>query len=108
MGLEHKVEVSWLCKCPLVSTYRTWSIEIYLVCTETGLTNLTVNHWVREVGNVATGFPYPWMHQDGGIETYDVVMHSCHFLPPEVTDIVLELNAHRTVVISTVKSAIDF
>ena len=35
MGLEHKVEVSWFCKCSLVSTHWAWSIKVDLVSAET-------------------------------------------------------------------------
>ena len=57
---------------------------------------------------MAAGLPYTWVHKDGSVKANDVVVHPCHFLPPEVTDIILQLNAHRTVVICAVKSTVDF
>ena len=47
------------------------------------------------------------MHENRGIESDDVVVHLCHFLPPEITDVVLEIHTHRTVVVSTVETTID-
>ena len=35
MGLEHKVEVSWFCKCSLVSPHWAWSVKVDLVSAET-------------------------------------------------------------------------
>ena len=107
MGLEHQVEVPGLGEAVPVAADGTGCIEVDLIGAEAGLTDLTVNHRVGEVGNVTAGLPHSGVHEDGGIEAYDVIVHLGHFLPPEVTDVVLEVDTERTVVVCAVKASVD-
>ncbi len=48
------------------------------------------------------------MHEDGGIDAYDVLVEAGHGLPPVVLDVVFELYAHLAIVVNCGQAVIDF
>ncbi len=57
---------------------------------------------------MAAGFPDTGVHEDGSIQAHNVVVKLGHLLPPEVSDVVLEVYAKWTVVIGSIEASIDF
>ena len=58
-----------------------------------------IDKWVVERIDVAGSLPHGRVHEDGSVDTYDIVVHQHHRLPPIFLDIILKLNAVLTVVI---------
>ena len=47
------------------------------------------------------------MHEDAGIDTYDVLIEAGHSLPPVFLDIVFELYSHLAVVVNGGETVIN-
>ena len=107
VGGEHEVEVPWRCERTLASTHRAWSVEVYLIRSETALALLAVNHWVSEVAHVSACLPYPWVHENGSIKSNYAVMELGHLLPPQIPYVVLELYSKWTIVVGAVEASVD-
>ena len=109
MGLEHKVEPSGCSKlaaalrADLVLCVLLWN----LVLAETHLALLAVHQRVCEVLNMARCLPDTWVHHDGSINTYDIVMEPGHLFPPELLDILLKCDSQRAVVPCRGKTSVD-
>ena len=71
------------------------------------LTGLAVDEGIVEGGNVTGGYPNLGVHKDSGIKTHVVGVLLHELLPPGALDVVLELNAERTVVPGVGKTAVD-
>ncbi len=106
MCCEHQVEVSGCCECSLVSADRARCVQIDLVSSETALALLAVDHRVGEVADMAAGLPDSGVHENRCIQSDDVVVQLGHLLPPQVTDVVLELDSEWTVIIGSVESSV--
>ena len=65
-----------------------------------------VNQRVIEGINVAACFPYRRVHEDGRIDTNDVVVEQHHWLPPILFDVVLKLYTVLTIVINRCKTIV--
>ena len=78
-----------------------------LVGPEARLAGPAVHQGIGEAGDVAGGLPDLGVHQDGGVEAFDVVAGLDHRAPPAVLDVALELDAERAVVPDRAEPAID-
>jgi hypothetical protein len=47
------------------------------------------------------------MHEDGGIETHDVLVELHHALPPEIADVLLQFHTHLAVIIRGTETVIN-
>ena len=74
---------------------------------ESAVVGRAFDQWVAERADVAGGHPDLRVHEDPGIEPDDVVPLLDHRAPPGPLDVVLELDAQRTVVPDRVDPAID-
>ena len=79
-----------------------------MIGAETGFAFLAVDHRIGEIGDMAGGFPDFGVHEDGGIDAFDIVALLGHGLPPEVFEIAFEFDAVGTVVPATAETAVDF
>ena len=78
-----------------------------LVGAETGLTGLAVHQRIVEAADVAGSYPNLTVHQDRAVQTGVVGAFLHELLPPGLLDVVLELNAQRTVVPGVGQAAVD-
>src|SRR5205807_460926 len=69
-----------------------------LVGTEAALARAAVHERIGEAGDVAAGFPRARMHEDRGVQSFDVIAHPHHRLPPRVLEIFLQLDAERAII----------
>src|SRR5215204_180100 len=67
-----------------------------------------IDHGVIEIINVTRGFPYRWMHEDGGIYTHYIFIHAGHTIPPVIFDIFFQFTAPLAIIIYCLKSIINF
>ena len=58
-----------------------------------------VDHRIAEVVYMAAGLPYGGVHEYGGINAYNIVMHLCHAAPPVVADVSFQLGAKLAVIV---------
>ena len=79
-----------------------------LVRAVTALAGTAVQQGVREAGHMAGGHPGLGIHQDGRIQADVIGAFLDEFLQPGLFDVVLELNAQRTVVPAVGQAAVDF
>ncbi len=68
---------------------------------------LVVDQRVIECAHVARGLPDARVHEDGRIDTHDVVVEMDHRLPPVFLDVVLHLDAHLAVIVNGAQTVID-
>ena len=66
-----------------------------------------VNQRVVERIDMARGLPNRRMHENGRVETHDVLVEQDHRLPPILLDIVFQLHAVLTVVIDRAESVVN-
>ncbi len=78
-----------------------------LVGTEAGLALSTVNHRVREVGDVARSLPSLVVLENSGIQTDNIIAQLGHVVPPGILDVALKLDAEGTIVPGTGLTAIN-
>lgn len=57
---------------------------------------------------MAGGFPDVGVHDDGGVESYNIVAHLDHVSPPGVFDIPFKFDAQGAVVEKTIATPINF
>src|SRR5690554_2949085 len=107
MGGEHQVELTRFGKGVLGPTVWARCFQVNLIGSEAALTLTAVNHWIAEVLYVPTSLPDARVHQNRSIEANDVIMQAGHLLPPEITDVILQLNSQRTVVVGPVEPSVD-
>jgi len=110
---EHQIECPWL---RLVGStlchHFTWFLEargiIELICPESPFAIFTIDHGITEGRCMSTGFPYLRMHDDGCIQSYNILPIAGHGLPPQILDITLQFSAQRAVVPEPVDASVDF
>ena len=68
---------------------------------------LAVDQRIGEAGDVPRGLPHPRMHEDRGVEPFDVVARVHHRPPPAVLHVLLELDPERPVVPDRSQAAVD-
>jgi hypothetical protein len=78
-----------------------------LVKPESTVVGLAFDQRIAERADVAGCHPHLGMHEDPGIEPDDVVALLDHGPPPRALDVVLELDAERSVVPDGVDPAVD-
>ena len=78
-----------------------------LVGAEALLAVAAVDQRIGEGGDVAARLPHLRRHEDGGVETDDVVAQLHHGPPPGVLDVALEEHAERPVVPGGAEAAVD-
>ena len=66
-----------------------------------------VNQWVIECVNVSGSLPDSRMHKYGRVDPDNVFVQQHHAVPPVFLDIILQFNAHLTVVIHSAQSVVD-
>ena len=66
-----------------------------------------VNQRVVECVHVSAGLPRRRVHEDGGIDAYDVLVQQHHALPPILLDVIFQLHTVLTVIIHGTQSVID-
>jgi 2-polyprenyl-6-methoxyphenol hydroxylase-like FAD-dependent oxidoreductase len=59
----------------------------HLIGTEPGFAGFAVDHWVAESIHVSGSLPDARMHNDGGVQSRDVVPEPGHGIPPELLDV---------------------
>ena len=67
-----------------------------------------INQGVVEGVNVARGFPYGGVHEDGGVDAHDVLVQQSHGLPPIAFYVVFEFYAVLAVVVHGRKAVVYF
>ena len=77
------------------------------ICTIALLRVAIVDEGIVESIDVAAGLPDGRMHEDGAVDTHDVLVEQHHGLPPILLDIVLQFNTILTVVIDGAESVVD-
>ena len=80
--------------------------RVDLVGAETRFAFLAVDERVDEAGDVARGFPDARVHEDRGVDAFDVLAIG-HRAPPALLDVALELDAERAVVPAGVDAAVN-
>ena len=66
-----------------------------------------VDQRVVEGGHMARSLPRPGVHEDGGIESHDVLVQLDHRVPPVALDVVFQLHAVLSVVIDGGQTVVD-
>ena len=69
---------------------------------------LIIDHRVVEIINVPAGFPGGGMHENGGINTHDVLMQLGHALPPVIPDIFFQFTSPLAVIIHGLQAFVNF
>ncbi len=62
---------------------------------------------IGKAGNVPAGLPNPRMHRNGRVETDHVVPQLDAVAPPEMLNVVLELNAEGSIIPGRAKTTVD-
>ena len=57
---------------------------------------------------MATGFPHQRVHEDGSVDTDDVLVEQYHRLPPVLFDIIFKLDAVLSIVVDGGQAIVDF
>ena len=68
---------------------------------------LVVDQGIVESIHVAGGLPDARVHEDGAVQTHDVLVHLHHSFPPVLLDIILQLHAQLTVVVDSGEAVVD-
>ncbi len=71
-------------------------------------TFFAVHHRVGKSFHMTGGFPDSGMHQNAGIDAFDVVPFVHHGFPPQFFNIFFQFNSQRAVIVTTVNSAVNF
>ena len=113
-GLEHQVEQPRLGERALAAAHGALRVRLAgraldarVVGAEAVLAVPAVDQRIGEAGDVARGLPHARVHEDGGVETLDVVARVDHGAPPALLDVLLELDAERAVVPHRAQAAVD-
>ena len=67
---------------------------------------LVVNQGIVEGVHVSAGLPYGGVHENGGIDTHDVLVEQYHGLPPVLLDVVLQFNAVLAIVVHCAQTVV--
>ena len=109
LGLQHQVERHRVGQIVLGASFSriagTGFVE--LVCAKALLAGPAVDHRVREVVDVARGFPGARVANDAAVYAHDIGTFAHHTIPPNGLQVVLELDAQRAVVPEPVDAAVD-
>ena len=89
-GLEHQAE---LARVGQLATTVGADSGIDLVLAVALVALATLHQGVAEAGYVAAGDPHLRVHQNGGVQPYDVIPLLHHRVPPEVLKVALQLHA---------------
>src|SRR5262245_23767825 len=122
--LEHQIELSRLGQLAFVELARRFarlegaSHTGKLIAPETALAplGLAIDHWILEPRDVSARLPHLRVHDDGAIDADhgDFLAVGSggrvadHVVPPGVLDVLLQLDAERSVVPEPVDAAVDF
>src|SRR5262249_60128581 len=82
-------------------------LDALIVGAEAILALLAIHERIGEAGDVTGRLPDLGMHQDGGVEAFDVVTLVDHRTPPALLDVFLQLDAERPVVPDGAEAAVD-
>jgi hypothetical protein len=107
IGLEHQVELAGLGEALLGAAVGTGAGVGQLIGPEPLLAVAAVDERVGEGGDVTRCFPHLRRHQDGGVETDDVVAALDHGPPPRLFDVALEEDAEGPVVPGGPEAPVD-
>jgi hypothetical protein len=124
MGSEHHVEVARLRPLPARAAVRAGDpgeldrvgvvdplpggrVLLHLVDAETLVAREALGERVVEDADVAGGHPHLAREDDRGVEADHVVARGDHVPPPLALDVLLELDAQRTVVPRGPRAAVD-
>ena len=106
VGLEHQVEVARVGEgAPFAASGAGVALE--LVGAIAAAAARAVDQGVGEVSDVAAGDPDRRVHQYGGVQADHVAAAPDEGLPPRSLDVVLQLDAERTVVPRAGETAVD-
>src|SRR6185312_624873 len=83
------------------------AFDLRIVGTKAFLAIAAVDERVNEAGDVARRLPDARVHEDRGVESFDVVAGAHHGVPPPVLDVLLELDAQRAIVPYGSGAAVD-
>src|SRR5262249_39432413 len=78
-----------------------------IVRSKTVLAMTTVDEGIGKAGDVSRCLPHLRMHEDRGVESLDVVARVDHRTPPAILQVLLELDAERTVVPDGAEASVD-
>ena len=105
LGLEHQVEGPRLGQ---VRGSAGGTHTLYLVGAPPALALAAVHQGVDEGLLMARVLPGQRIHQDGAVEPLHVIPFIDVAPPPGVHDVVLQLDAHRAVIVQALQAAVDF
>src|SRR5258708_6845596 len=112
--LEHQIELARGGERALAAAHGTLRVrlarrafDLRIVRPEPVLALLAVHEGVGEAGDVPGCLPDLGVHQNGGVEAFDVVTLVHHRPPPALFDVLLELDTERPVVPHGAKPAVD-
>ena len=83
------------------------ALDLGIVGPKAVLALLAIHERIGEPGQMPRCLPDLGMHQDRGVEALDVVAFMHHRPPPALLDVLLELDAERSVIPHGAKAAID-
>src|SRR2546425_950220 len=113
-GLEHQIELPRRRERALAAAHGTLRVGLTgrafdprIVGAKAILALLAVDEWIGESRDVPRRLPHLGMHQDRGVQALDVFARVDHRPPPALLDVLLELDAQRTVVPDGTEAAID-
>lgn len=78
-----------------------------VILAEALFAGFAIDERVGEVGDMAAGDPGGGVHEDGGIESFDIVALINHGAPPGFFDIAFEFDPDGSVIPGAAKSAVD-
>ena len=124
IGLEHHVELAWLCPLPLGATVRADDLGhrhrigigdvllgrvglLHVVLAMPVVAAQALHQRVVEDLDVAGGHPHRPRQDDRRVEPHHVVATGDHSAPPLPLDVLLELHAQRTVIPRRFGAAVD-
>ena len=112
--LEHEIELARLAERSLHSARGALgvgrsgrSLDARIVGAEALLAVPAVHERIDESGDVPARLPDARMHEDRGVQSLDVVPGAHHRVPPPILEILLQLDAERTVVPDGAGAAVD-
>ena len=83
------------------------ALDLRIVGAKALLAVAAIDERIGEPGDVTARLPDARVHQDRGVEPLDVVARAHHRVPPAVLEVLLQLDAERTVVPHGPGAAVD-
>ena len=77
------------------------------VSTITLLGIAVVDEWIVESVHVSRCLPNRWVHENGGVNTHDILVKQYHALPPILFNVVFQFNAVLSVVVNGSQSIVN-